>query len=137
MLHEKSIDGIKEGPHAVQENLTHLSIDRKTLTGWWVIGVLVSMICLVIGFVWQPDRYITVPSNSLNPIEAQIENRENKLLEKALNSGRAQYTPNMARIVSPYPLYRQVFMEMVRILISPTLPVILIGLLIQKTRRAY
>jgi len=120
-------------PSAPNNSLPLNEGQRRDLIGQWVLGVLTSAILMIVGYLWQPARYQAIPSNSLNVMEAQIENRENKLLEQALNTGQISYNPGMARIIRPYPLYRQIFLDMIRILISPTLPMLILGLLIRRT----
>ncbi len=106
---------------------------RKDISGSRVIGTVLSVIFSLAGIFWQPDRYTAVPSNSVDPAEAAIENRENRLLETALNEGKVLYHERMGKIVRPRPALFLFFVDMIRLLLFPTLPIIIVGTLVRKT----
>lgn len=109
--------------------------DQKDLAALWAVGVLFSILLSLAGLSWSPARYEAKVSNSVDPMEAQIENGQNRTVADAINDGRIEYHPTMEKLVKERPFVQLVFIDLVRILLFPTAPLLIISLLIRKTIR--
>jgi hypothetical protein len=111
-------------------------IDRKDLGALWAIVVLFSLLCTLIGLAWQPVHYEIIPSRERDPVEARAQDSQNQALVEALNQERVRYDPEtMKRIVAPRPLSEVFFLDLTRILLFPTFPLLAIAAMLRKTLR--
>ena len=110
-------------------------VDKKDLAALWAVGVLFALLLSLVGFIWEPAHYESIPSTSVDPMEAQIENSQNNTVADALNEGKIAYDPSMKKLVRLRPSYQIFFVDLVRLLLFPTAPIVIIGLLIRKTAR--
>lgn len=108
-------------------------VEKKDLGALWAVGVVLALILSLAGFAWNPPRYEPVESGSVDPTEAQIENNQNKMVSDALNDGKIEYHPTMAKLVRLRAGYYLFFTDLVKVLLFPTLPISILGLLIRKT----
>ncbi len=109
--------------------------DQKDLAALWAVGILFSLLLSFAGLSWSPARYEARVSNSIEPMEAQIENSQNRTVADAINDGRIEYHPTMEKLVKKQPFLQLVFIDLVRIFLFPTAPLLIISLLIRKTIR--
>jgi hypothetical protein len=107
---------------------------RRLLLGW-MGGLTAAALCLMIGLLWNPDRYVVVPSDRPDPTEAEIENKGNKLVEAALNRGQINYHESLAKIAQPRSAGALWILDFIRILLLSVLPVCIVGFLIRSTVR--
>lgn len=114
-----------------QENI----VDKKDLAALWAVGILVALLLALAGFAWTPAHYEAIPSKSVDPMEARIENSQNKMVSDALNEGKIEYHDSMQKLVKLRPFYQLFFVDLSKVLLFPTLPILIIGLLIRKTGR--
>ena len=68
-------------------------------------------------------------------MEAQIENGQNRTVADAINEGKIEFHPTMEKLVKKRPLYQLAFIDLAHLLLYPTGPILIIGLLIRKTVR--
>ena len=116
-------------------NLKEEVADQKDLAALWAVGVLFSLLISFAGLSWSPARYEARVSNSLDPMEAQIENSQNRTVAEAINDGKIEYHPTMEKLVKERPFYQLVFVDLIRLLLFPTAPIVIVCLLIRKTIR--
>jgi hypothetical protein len=109
--------------------------DQKDLAALWAVGILFSLILSLVGFSWNPARYEAKVSNSVDPMEAQIENSQNRTVADAINEGKIEYHSAMEKLVKKRPLYELAFIDLAHLLVFPTGPILIISLLIRKTIR--
>ena len=109
--------------------------DQKDLAALWAVGVLFSLLLALAGLSWSPARYEARKSSSVDPMEAQIENTQNRTVADAINDGRIEYHPAMEKLVRERPFFQLVTTDLVRLLLYPTAPIVIISLLIRKTVR--
>jgi hypothetical protein len=98
-------------------------------------GVVAAALCLLIGLLWNPDRYVAVPSDRPDPTEAEIENKGNKRVEEALNRGEIKNHESLAKIAQPRPAGVLWILDLIRMLLLSVLPVCIVGFLIRATVR--
>ncbi len=110
-------------------------IDRKDLAVLWAVGILVSLLLSLGAFVWQPDLYEALQSTSLDETEARVENSQNQLVVDALNKQQIEYHISMKTAVKLKPVYIRLPSDLLRLLLFPTAPIVIIGLLIRKSKR--
>ncbi|MGB3940943.1 MAG: hypothetical protein WBK96_05570 [Candidatus Manganitrophaceae bacterium] len=110
-------------------------VEKKDLGALWAIGIVLSLLFTLIAFVWNPPLYEPLASRSLDTTEAQIENNQNKMVADALNDGRIQYHSSMEKLVRLRTGFSVFFIDFVKVLLFPTLPIVMVGLLIRKTIR--
>ena len=108
-------------------------VDKKDLGALWAVGVVLSLILALAGYAWNPPRYEAIVSSSIDPTEAQVENSQNKIVTDALNEGRIEYHPSMAKLVRLRAGYEIFFIDLVRVLLFPAAPIIIIGSLTRKS----
>ncbi|MFQ5949323.1 MAG: hypothetical protein ACE5J1_01390 [Nitrospiria bacterium] len=108
-------------------------VDEKDLAALWAIGILLSLILSLAGIYWEPPRYEARQSTSVDPTEARVENSQNKLVADALNEGKIEYDPVMEKLVKLRPAPVRFFIDLFRLLLFPTAPIVIIGLLIRKS----
>ena len=108
-------------------------VEKQDLGALWAVGVVLSLILTLAGYAWNPARYEAVVSNSVDPTEAQVENGQNKIVADALNQGKVQYDKNMAKLVRLRPAHEIFFIDIVKVLLFPTAPILIIGMLIRKS----
>jgi hypothetical protein len=109
-------------------------IDRKDLGALWAIVVLFSLLCTLVGLSWQPIHYDIIPSRERDPVEARAQDMQNQALVDALNQERLTYDPTtMGKIIAPRPLSEVFFLDLARILLFPTLPLLAIAAILRKT----
>lgn len=101
----------------------------------WIGGLIAAALCLAIGLLWNPDRYVAVPSDRPDPTEAEIENKGNKLVEAALNRGQINYHESLTKIAQPRPAGVLWILDFIRMLLLSVLPVCIVGFLIRTTVR--
>lgn len=126
-----SIQMASDSRREVQEPIN----DQKDLAALWAVGVLFSILLSLAGISWSPARYEARISNSVDPTEAQIENSQNRTVAEAINDGRIEYHPTMEKLVKERPFFQRVFIDLIRVLLFPTAPLLIIGLLVRKTIR--
>lgn len=124
---------IRRQPHAGAKPLDQGGIDKKDLAAVWSVGLLLSLLMSVVGLSWNPARYEARLSNSVDQTEAQVENNQNKMVADALNVGKIQYHPTMEKLVQPISTSQTFFVDIFKVLLFPTVPVIIVGMLIRKT----
>lgn len=112
-------------------------MDQRDLAVLWAIGILVSLLLSFAGVSWQPARHEARQSTSLDPTEARVENSQNQMVADALNDGSIEYDDTMDTLVTFKPLYVLLFLDIARLSLFPTVPLIIIGLLIRKSVRHY
>jgi uncharacterized protein (DUF2252 family) len=100
-----------------------------------LLGFVLAAVSILCGLVWQPDRYLAVVSPSLDPVEARIENEQNRAVAQALNSGRIQYHPAMEKLAQPKSDRWRFGVDLIRTLLLSVVPVVAIGLPIRKKLR--
>lgn len=108
-------------------------VEKKDLGALWAVGVVLSLILALGGYAWNPPQYEALISNSVDPTEAQVENSQNKIVADALNERRIEYHSSMAKLVRLRPSHEIFFIDLVRLLLFPTAPVVIIGTLIRKS----
>lgn len=118
---------------SVQNTSSEAFIDRKDLAVLWAVGILASLLLSLAAFVWQPDLYDTLQSTSLDETEARVENSQNQMVADALNSGQIEYHISMKTAVKLKPSYIRIPADLLRLLLFPTAPIVIIGLLIRKS----
>ena len=118
-----------------QRDLNQPVADQKDLAALWAVGLLFSLLLSLVGFSWSPARYEARISNSVDPMEAQIENGQNRTVADAINEGKIEFHPTMEKLVKKRPLYQLAFIDLAHLLLYPTGPILIIGLLIRKTVR--
>jgi hypothetical protein len=109
--------------------------DQKDLAALWAIGILFSLLLSLVGFSWSPARYEAKTSNSVDPMEAQIENSQNRTVAEAINEGKIEFHPTMEKLVRKRPLYELAFIDLAHLLLFPTGPILIVSFLIRKTVR--
>lgn len=119
----------------ISQNVAQPVIDKKDLAALWAVGLLFALILSLIGFTWEPAHYEPIPSGSVDPLEANIENGQNKMVSDALNDRKIAYDPTMQKLVRPRPSYQIFFVDLIRVLFFPTAPIVIVGLLLRKTAR--
>lgn len=107
--------------------------DEKDLAALWAIGILFSLILSLAGSFWNPPRYEARQSTSVDATEARVENSQNKLVTDALNEGKIEYDPSMDKLVKLRAVPIRFTLDLVRLLLFPTVPIIIIGLLIRRS----
>jgi hypothetical protein len=107
--------------------------DEKDLAALWAIGILFSLILSLAGSYWNPARYESRLSTSVDATEARVENSQNKLVTDALNDGKIEYDPSMDTLVKLRPAPIRFTFDLARLLLFPTVPIIIIGFLIRKS----
>ncbi|MFQ5580978.1 MAG: hypothetical protein ACE5FZ_10230, partial [Nitrospiria bacterium] len=105
----------------------------KDLAALWAIGILFSLILSLAGAYWNPAQYEARLSTSVDATEARVENSQNKLVTDALNDGKIEYDPTMDKLVKLRPAPIRFTTDLFRLLLFPTVPIIIIGLLVRKT----
>jgi hypothetical protein len=110
-------------------------IDNKDLAVLWAVGILVSLLLSLGAFVWNPDQYEALQSTSLDETEARVENSQNQLVVDALNSTQLEYHVSMETAVKLKPAYIRLPSDVLRLMLFPTAPIAIIGLLIRKSMR--
>ena len=110
---------------------------KKDLTALWAVGLLLALLLSLIGSAWNPPRYNAVRSGAVDPAEAQIEEGQNKRVADALNEGTIQYHPSMEKLAPPRPVLQLFFIDLVKALLFPTAPVLILVSLIRKTIRQF
>lgn len=108
-------------------------IDHKDLAVLWAIGILVSLLFSLVGTSWNPDRYDAIQSGAVDETEAMVENSQNQLVATALNNREIEYHPSMDKLVQLKPGYARVFVDLVRLILFPSGPITIIGLLIKRS----
>lgn len=108
--------------------------DRKDLPALWAIGILVSLLLSFVGNIWNPPSYEARQSTSLDETEAMVENTQNQLVSDALNDGTIpEYDRTMEKLVKLRPWYIRTFNDIFRLILFPSAPIVIIGLLILKS----
>jgi len=102
----------------------------------WIFGLAGALASVGVGLLMSPTRYDAARSTRTDPVEAGIEETQNRILANALNRGRIPYHPSMAPLVRPRSAAWLFLVDLVRIFLASALPVILVGGLIRKTRAA-
>ncbi len=133
-LEVKTKPAIHEVP---QEKPQAQIIDQKDLAVLWAIGILVSLLLSFAGASWQPARYEAQLSTSVDPTESRVENSQNKMVADALNDGTIEYDPSMDALIKLKPAYYIVFLDVMRLSLFPTGPLVIISLLIRKSVQKY
>lgn len=111
-------------------------IERKDLGGLWAIVVLFSLLCTLVGLAWEPVRYELIPSSESDPMEAMVQNRQNQLLVDVLNQQKITFDPlSMGKIIAPRPFWEVFLLDVARVLLFPTIPIVAFATLIHKTLR--
>lgn len=108
-------------------------VEKKDLGALWAVGVVLSLILALAGYVWNPPRYEALVSNSVDPTEAQVENSQNKIVADALNEGRIEYHSNMAKLVRLRAAHEIFLIDLIRVLLFPTAPIVILGMLTRKS----
>lgn len=108
-------------------------VEKKDLGALWAVGVVLSLILTLAGYAWNPPRYEAMVSNSVDPTEAQVENNQNRIVTDALNQGKIEYHPSMAKLVRLRAAQEIFFIDLIRVLLFPTAPIIIIGMLTRKS----
>ncbi|TAJ98768.1 MAG: hypothetical protein EPO39_17420 [Candidatus Manganitrophaceae bacterium] len=108
-------------------------VEKKDLGALWAVGVVLSLILTLAGYAWNPPRYEALVSNSVDPTEAQVENGQNKIVADALNQGKVQYDKNMVKLVRLRPAPEIFFIDLFKLLLFPTAPIVIVGMLIRKS----
>lgn len=108
-------------------------VEKKDLGALWAVGVVLSLILTLAGYAWNPPRYEAAVSNSVDPTEAQVENNQNRIVTDALNQGKIEYHPSMAKLVRLRAAHEIFFIDLFRVLLFPTAPIIIIGMLTRKS----
>jgi hypothetical protein len=108
-------------------------VEKKDLGALWAVGVVLSLILTLAGYAWNPPRYEALVSNSVDPTEAQVENSQNKIVADALNEGRIEYHSSMAKLVRLRPSHEIFFVDLIRVLLFPAAPIVIIGMLTRKS----
>ena len=129
------MEGELEMKESAQESSSEEIIDHKDLAVLWAVGILVSLLLSLGAFVWQPSLYETLQSTSLDETEARVENSQNQLVADALNNGEIEYHISMKTAVKLKPVYIRLPADLLRLLLFPTAPIVIIGLLIRKSIR--
>ncbi len=107
--------------------------DEKDLAALWAIGILFSLILSLAGSFWNPPLYEARQSTSVDATEARVENSQNQLVTDALNDRKIEYDPSMDTLVKLRPAPIRFSVDLIRLLLYPTVPIIIIGLLIRKS----
>ncbi|HEY5599838.1 MAG TPA: hypothetical protein VIK48_04030 [Candidatus Manganitrophaceae bacterium] len=110
---------------------------KNDLAALWAVGLLLALLLSFIGAAWNPPRYNSVRSGAADPAEAEIEEGQNKRVADALNEGTIQYHPSMEKLVKPRPLLYLFFIDLVKVLLFPAAPVLILVSLIRKTIRQF
>ncbi len=118
-----------------QESTESRIVDQKDLAALWAIGILVSLLISFAGASWNPTSYEARQSTSLDPTEARVENSQNQLVSDALNALEIEYDSTMEKLVKLQPLYLRVLKDITRLILFPSGPIVIIGLLMRKTYR--
>jgi hypothetical protein len=118
-----------------REEIKQEAADQKDLAALWAVGVLFSLLLALAGLSWSPARYEARTSSSVDPMEAQIENSQNRTVADAINEGKIEYHPAMEKLVRERPLVQLVVIDLIRLLLFPTAPIVIVSLLIRKTVR--
>lgn len=118
---------------AEEESANQQVTDKKDLAALWAVGLLFSLLLILVGSSWNPSRYEAKLSKSVDPLEAQIENGQNRRVADAINAGKVEYHPTMEKLVQRRPLYEIALTNFLRLLISPTGPIVIVWMLIRKT----
>jgi hypothetical protein len=108
-------------------------VDKKDLAAVWAVGVLFALLLSLVGFAWEPAFYEPLSSSSVDPMEARIENSQNKTVSDALNEKKIQYDPSMAKLVRLRPWYLLFLVDFARLILFPVSPILIIGFLLRKT----
>ncbi len=104
--------------------------DKKDLPALWSVGLVFAIIFTLGGIAWRPPHYRLVPSKSLDPQEAQVDNNQRMILVDALNRGKIDYDPvSMSKVVKPAPFWPTVIADAAKILLFPTLPLLILATL--------
>ena len=110
-------------------------VEQRDLAALWAVGILVSLLLALTGSFWNPPRYEARQSTSLDPTEARVENSQNQLVADALNKGEIEYHYSMEKLVKTQPIHIEYMITMIRLLLFPCGPIVIIGLLLRKTVR--
>jgi len=116
-------------PEGIRAKIT----DEKDLAALWAIGILFSLILSLAGYSWNPPRYEARLSSSVDTTEARVENSQNKLVTDALNRGQIDFDPSMDKLVKLRFAPVRHSLDLVRLLLFPTGPILIIVILIRKT----
>lgn len=108
-------------------------VEKKDLGALWAVGIVLSLILTLASYAWNPPRYEALVSNSVDPTEAQVENGQNKIVADALNQGKIEYHPNMAKLVRLRASHEIFFIDLVKVLLFPTAPIVIVGMLTRKS----
>lgn len=101
----------------------------------WTLGISASVLMILIGIRWEVKQYTWVESKNPDIVLKARENLENQLLADALNSGKVKYDPSMNKIIVPTPFIQVFFGDLLRVLLLPIIPLLLILNLIRYTTR--
>ncbi len=112
----------------------HTDSAHSTRVVPWVVVIITTLLCASVS-VWEPARYQPLPSKNPDPSEAVREDMGNKLLADALNGKRLAYHTGMANSVQTRPDSQMLLVDLLRVLIFPTVPLLMIGRLIRASRR--
>jgi len=125
--------GLVEMKESVEKSSSETFIDRKDLAVLWAVGILVSLLLSLGAFVWQPGLYEALQSTSLDETEARVENSQNQMVVEALNTQQIEFHVSMKNAVKLKPIYIRLPTDLLRLLLFPTAPIAIIGLLIRKS----
>lgn len=118
-----------------REEIKQEVADQKDLAALWAVGVLFSLLLALAGLSWNPARYEARKSSSVDPMEAQIENSQNRTVADAINDGKIEYHPTMGKLVRERPFLQLFVTDMAHLLLYPTAPIVIVSLLIRRTVR--
>ncbi len=121
---------MKDSP---QEAVQETYIDHKDLAVLWAVGVLVSLLISLAGTMWNPSSYDAIQSTAVDETEARVENSQNQLVANALNNGEIEYHFSMDKLVKLKPGYVRFSVDLVRLILFPCGPIVILGLLIRKS----
>jgi len=125
--------GIKNNPKADAQDPPEALIDHKDLAVLWAVGVLVSLLISLAGTVWDPPNYDAIQSTAVDETEARVENSQNQLVAEALNKGEIEYHFSMDKLVKLKPAYIRFSVDVIRLMLFPCGPIVIVGLLIKKS----
>lgn len=108
-------------------------VEKKDLGALWAVGVVLSLILTLAGYAWNPPIYEAVVSSSVDATEAQVENGQNRIVADALNQGKVEYHPNMVKLVRLRPTHELFFIDLIKVLLFPTGPIVIVGMLTRKS----
>lgn len=110
--------------------------DQKDLGALWAITILFSLLCTLVGLTWVPVHYDLIPSREADPLERRTQDLQNQLLIDALNQGKVTFdSRSMSKVAAPRPFYEVFLLDLTRILLFPTFPLLAIASMVRKTLR--